>query len=226
MKLSEKYMPRELCDVVLPDYDTRDLIMNIAQGNPPDHLILHGPYGTGKSAVLHAMITEAEKNNSVDVTTLHGSMFETKSQVVSIFEMLHQRYRLVNWNGTRRMLIIDEVDMLTDFAQRQLCNIIDTALFRVQVLMTTNHLEGIDGRLRDRAEQIHMPYLPPEAWLDRAQVILKAEGVNETDAAVIRALKDEPGSIRGIMRVLEEICRQHSVRKPSIKIGSTSETVP
>ena len=209
MKLSDKYQPKDLRDIVFPDDDTRTLVTSIAQGYPPDHLILHGPHGTGKSALVQAMIEEAKKTTSVDVFSRHGSQFEAKSQVQNIVKEIDIRYCTVNWNNERRVLVIDEVDMLSDFAQRQLCNIIDNNHYQVQVLMTTNYLDGLDGRLRDRADKIHIPHLPPDAWLDRAQTILKAEDVIENDASVLAALATEPGSIRGMLRALEELCRQN-----------------
>lgn len=209
MKLADKYKPLSLNDVVFPDDDTRNLVTAIAQGKPPDHLILHGPYGTGKSALVDAMINEAEQYRKIDLVKRHGSQFDSKSQAEDMIASLIKRFSLVLWPQDIRILVIDEVDEMHKVAQQQLCQILDNAsMYQTQVMMTTNHLETLDGRLRDRADKVHMPYLPPDAWLARAQTILKAEGVVETDAAVLAALANEPGSIRGMMRVLEELCRQ------------------
>ncbi len=208
MKLADKYKPLSLNDVVFPDDDTRNLVTEIAQGKPPDHLILHGPYGTGKSALVDAMINEAELYRKVDVVKRHGSQFDTKSQAENMIAALIKRFSLVPWPCDSRILVIDEVDEMHKVAQQQLCQILDNPMFQTQVMMTTNHYDAIDGRLRDRADKVHMPYLPPDDWLARAQTILKAEGVAQTDAAVLAALANEPGSVRGMMRVLEELCRQ------------------
>lgn len=208
MKLADKYKPLSLNDVVFPNDDTRDLITAIAKGKPPDHLILHGPFGTGKSALVDTMINEAELNRTVDVFKRHGSQFDTKSQADDMIASLIKRFSLVPWPCDSRILVIDEADEMHKVAQQQLCQILDNPMYKTQVIMTTNYLDGIDGRLRDRADKVHMPYLPPDAWLARAQTILKAEGVVKTDAAVLAALASEPGSVRGMMRVLEELCRQ------------------
>lgn len=208
MKLADKYKPLSLNDVVFPDDDTRNLVTAIAQGKPPDHLILHGPYGTGKSALVDAMINEAELYRKVDVVKRHGSQFDTKSQAENMIAALIKRFSLVPWPCDSRILVIDEVDEMHKVAQQQLCQILDNPMFQTQVIMTTNHLDGIDGRLRDRTDKVYMPYLPPDAWLARAQTILKAEDIFKTDATVLNALENEPGSIRGMMRVLEELCRQ------------------
>jgi DNA polymerase III delta prime subunit len=208
VKLADKYKPLSLNDVVCPDVDTRNLVTAIAQGMPPDHLILHGPFGTGKSALVDAMVNEATLHRNVDVVKLHGPQFDTKSQAEDMIATLIKRFSLVPWPHDSRILVIDEVDEMHKVAQQLLCQILDNPMYQTQVIMTTNYLEAIEGRLRDRADKVHMPYLPPDAWLDRAQTILQAEGVVKTDTTVLAALGSETGSIRGMMRVLEELCRQ------------------
>jgi len=44
-----KYAPQTLDEVVFPSVNAKQIITDVANLTSPDHIILYGPYGTGKT---------------------------------------------------------------------------------------------------------------------------------------------------------------------------------
>lgn len=99
--------------------------------------------------------------------------------------------------------VIEEIDQLSPKLQRKLRATVDTYAHG-KVIMTTNNVHAVDGPLLDRCDVMEMPAANTDQWMDRARDIFAKEGVSITDAQLGKLLATCNGSIRDLMRTLED----------------------
>lgn len=200
---AERHAPKNLNDLVFADKATRQRIDDYANGTCDGHILLHGPFGTGKSTVAR-MIAEQRLQAfpSARPEMLHASHI-TKAKMATI------RNRLGNgWNTMigvgRAMTLIDEIDQVGKSEQHSLRDVMDTCANDQSYIFTTNELHNVDRGLADRCDVIGIPSIKSTQWQLRADEILKAEGVTLAPADLRKLLTHSGSSIRGLMRLLED----------------------
>ena len=67
---------------------------------------------------------------------------------------------------------------------------------------------SIDKSVRSRFKVIEMEPLTPEHFLDRAQVILKSEGIHLNDAYVLKELRNRE-ALSDIRKYMDVVCDIH-----------------
>lgn len=200
---AERHAPKNLNDLVFADKATRQRIDDYANGTCDGHILLHGPFGTGKSTVAR-MIAEqrlqAFPNARPEV--LHASQI-TKAKMVTIQNQLGN-----GWNTMigvdRAMTVIDEIDQVAKPEQHSLRDVMDKCANDQSYIFTTNELHNVDRGLADRCEDIEIPSIDSVQWRSRADQILKAEGVVLAPDDLKQLLALSGSSIRDLMRLLEE----------------------
>jgi len=50
-----KYAPQTLDEAVFPSVNAKQIVTDVANLTSPDHIILYGPYGTGKTTAAKLM---------------------------------------------------------------------------------------------------------------------------------------------------------------------------
>lgn len=58
MKFADKHAPTSFDDLVIEKDNIRRRIKQYADGKRTDHMVLHGPIGTGKSSAAHVIMVE------------------------------------------------------------------------------------------------------------------------------------------------------------------------
>lgn len=199
---NERHAPKNLNDLMFADEATRQRINDYANGTCDGHILLYGPYGTGKSTAARMIAKQrlqAFPNAGPEV--LHASQI-TKAKMVTIQNQLGN-----GWNTMigvdRAMTVIDEIDQVDKPEQHSLRDVMDTCANDQSYIFTTNKLHNVDEGLADRCDAIELPSINSVQWRSRADQILKAESV-VLDADDLDALLAEGGSsIRSLMRLLE-----------------------
>ena len=139
---SERLRPRHFQELLLPDSITSKLNL-MCEGSEVMNMIFHGPPGTGKSSC--ALIFEKFDNfslyklnaanlNSIDDVKKHMKHFSTS----------------VSFYGTKKIVLIDEADKLSQSAQAALRGIIDGSVNNCRFILTTNKLSQIESPLKSR----------------------------------------------------------------------------
>ena len=201
MIFERKYAPQDFGDLIFPDTNTRQRIWEFGNNLRHNSLIFHGPYGTAKTTtarMLNAMRTEGLAAGDADFYRASDIAVDTMDRIANVQGM--QRLAGVKMPVT----IIDEIDQVDEKLQYQLRWQLDMRSEQGCFIFTTNKLHRVDDGLVDRCDVIELPAANTEHWYERAQWILEQEGVSLPEAKLRALLSTCDGSIRDLMRSLED----------------------
>ncbi|MFN3226626.1 MAG: AAA family ATPase [Hyphomicrobiales bacterium] len=201
-KLEDKYAPVTFDELVFSNVSDARKARQFAEGERTGHLLLHGPYGTGKSAaakVIAQLRCGSFYPNGPDV--FRGE--EVDDTQVNAIDNTHTLQRI---GGVKHPLVlVDEIDRCKVPHQRHFSYHYDQYKHLGCMVFTTNKLWEVDGGLRDRCTLIDMPSINVAQWYDRANWILEQEGVSLPPAKLNAMLHTNVATVRKLFQVLEGI---------------------
>lgn len=188
MNTNMKYRPTKIENVVWANDELEAKVKRYADGRNNRPLILHGPFGTGKTLIA-GLIPKAIDGDSVQVSRIRTAELNSSDAVKKIFS----RDRLFDHlfvppNQRQTYTVIDEIQ-INPKASNALRITLDEMEGRDLTIMTTNELNKLDPAIRSRSEVVFVPPVPPERFLKRAQEILVSENVLLDDKTVLEVLE-------------------------------------
>jgi DNA polymerase III delta prime subunit len=197
MSVMRKYKPKTLDEITFADPNVRKKLQEYADGRRVGHAILHGPYGTGKSAAVQIVLEKA-LGNAAPHSLIPANRRD--SNIVNIAE---------NWTGWARLnsldglVGIDEADLMSQTEAEKLRYMMDR--HKGSVILITNHLHAIPPYLRDRCDTIAMERPNPLDRLPEARHVLQQEGVTYNDELLTELLSNSTGSVRDFSRIIDDL---------------------
>jgi DNA polymerase III delta prime subunit len=207
MIFQHKYMPQTFNDLIFPDVNTRQRLQEFADNERHNSLIFYGPYGTAKTTtamMLVSMRSQGLEYGGVDfyqASEINDKTFDRIANSRSIQQMCGVEMPVT---------IIDEIDQVSEALQYKLRWDIDHHSDRGCFIFTTNKLHILDSGLVDRCDVVELPAANTSQWFNRARWILDQEGVTMSDAKLQALLDTCDGSIRDLMRALEDASLRQS----------------
>ncbi len=206
MIFEKRYAPQIFGDLIFPDSNTRQRIWEFANNKRHNSLILHGPYGTGKTTtarMLERMRAGDAQYGGTEFYRAHDVKLDTFDRIATVQHI--QRLAGVEMP----MTIVDEIDQVYDNLQYRLRWELDMRGDTGCFVFTTNKLHNVDDGLIDRCDVIELPAANTEHWFERARCILDQEGARLSDKKLKELLTTCNGSIRDLMRALEDAVLRH-----------------
>jgi len=201
MIFERKYAPKNFGDLIFPDSNTRQRIWEFGNNLRHNSLIFHGPYGTAKTTTARMLNTMRTKGLTAGDTDFYRASDITRDSFDRITNVqVMQRLAGVEMPVT----IIDEIDQVDGKLQYQLRWQLDMRSEQGCFIFTTNKLFNVDPGLVDRCDVIELPAANTEHWFQRAKHILQQEGVQMSDKKLKDLLNTCDGSIRDLLRALED----------------------
>jgi len=205
---TEKYRPSRLADIKghrrIKQIFTL-AVKNGCVGFPP--VILYGPPGTGKTSIALALSQEAYPDIPPTISTLYLNASDERSIEV-IRERILQFTQTI-WPGvTRKFVIFDEVETMTEPAQASLRALLDdvdreghhhSPLF----LFLCNSLYRVHSALRSRCVALFCGHVPIVHVRDTLLSIQEAEGVKEIKTPSDLTFKIQRGDLRSFVSAIQ-----------------------
>ena len=207
--LNQNFQPKQFSDLVFEEDCIKQRLFAYASGKRNGHIILYGDYGTGKSTaakIIAEIRCDDETAGFVDVIHARDASIEIERSLL----------RLSNGFNIQQMMgvntpyaVIDEADQLSEINQHHLRAFMDNAIGCV--ILTTNHIHALDKGIRDRSDEVEIKSLSPNAVCERANDILKAQGIVVEQSYLLRLLSTTSGSWRDVARALDDfVCSKAS----------------
>ena len=202
---AQRHAPTTFGELVFADPAVQQRLALYASYRLHGSIILHGPYGTAKSATALTIVRDRRSMNGDHGRYWHhylgAALDRGLGPLLGSLNMM-----LLCENDPRPYIVIDEADQLPRRNQHELRHLLDTTP-DLRVIMTTNVISAIDGGLQSRSECV--PMLPPKHadWLPRAHDILADEGIALPNAALLQLLAATTDA-RSVLRELEALVAQ------------------
>lgn len=219
MSLENNYEPKGMADIVYPDDNAQDVINHFAAvgaSKVPGNLLLHGPYGTGKSATARIVVDHLLHGTSgMNAKQFSGSKFKTSGQ---IDDAISNFATYVALGANYRVVIIDEIDHMSDIAQAELRVQMDRVKKMCAFIFMTNNLNKVDGAIQSRCRVLSYGPANPVRWMPRAQKIMASEGVSISAGDLLKVLQASGGDIRMMFQNMEVIIQSHKVKMVALAV--------
>lgn len=209
LPLVEKYRPKDLKGIISHEDIINTLEKFTSQGTIP-HLLFHGPAGTGKTSCVMAIAKTfyAEKDIKHMVLELNASDDRGISTVREDIKEFCSASSLVANKYKFKLIILDEVDMMTSVAQAALRRIIEKYVTNVRFCLICNQVSKLIPAVQSRCLRIKFSPLKQEVCVNKVLEICEKENITiqGNKKRVITQLVDLcKGDMRRILNLLESV---------------------
>lgn len=203
MNCAIKYKPTTLADVIYPDATTKNFINAVARGALTTNIIFYGPNGTGKTTVADLLPYAISGGDPLVESKDYSELLDQKD-LKTYLQTQCQYARFAGGNG-RYYLVLHEFDNATKNLSK-LWLALDACADNLTLFITTNNPMIIHKSIRSRCREVEFPALSLDAFLPRAQHILRCENVKIRQSELIKHLSVvKNGDLRAYFRKIDDL---------------------
>lgn len=198
--------PQNTADMVFANTTTVNQISAILSGKYPfpsngkSALCFFGTYGTGKTTYSHIFCDEFEraKSGQALASAPHFVSCQKTESIDSVLKSCKRMTNSISFNSSGyHYFIFDEVDNLTDGAQKALKAFLNTP--NIVCVLTTNYLDQLDKGMLSRCVQMNFNAAGTKEICNRVQQILHDNGMQLDSVEIDKIVRASGGSWREIV---------------------------
>lgn len=224
---SEKYRPELTTDIISHE-KIIDVITKYIESNTLPHLLFYGPAGTGKTSTILAI---ARKYYHEDFENM--VMILNASQERGIETVRNRIKQFVTTFGMPRnpktlpfkLIILDEIDAMTDDAQAILRKVIEKHVSNVRFCFICNYLKKINPAIQSRCIIFRFKPISHDYLIKFVTTVCKNENIQITSNALDLVIRRAGGDMRKLLNVLQSVYMYNQTltgTNQTVKIKETS----
>jgi DNA polymerase III delta prime subunit len=215
--------PTTTAQMVFADSTSQALVTNIISGKIPFPLsgksavLLYGAFGTGKTtyASIFCRDFEAARGGVAEDAVIEHVSCDSTENITHILSRCTKQRELVSFNRSGyHYFVFDEVDNLTDEAQRKLKAFLNNN--NIICVLTTNYVEKVDVGVRSRCFNVNFNASNTADYLHRLKTIIRQNNLPmPSDAALTQQIALAEGDWRDLVPFVLHMCTQLQTTPPS-----------
>ncbi len=218
--LSLKWRPQSFKDVVGQDHLVKTLVNAFKQDRIAQGYIFTGPRGVGKTttARIMAMALNADNGSQVDFNPKSTTSLEiAEGRSMDVLEIdgasnrgieeirgLREQIKFSPISGSFKVIIIDEVHMLTNQAFNALLRTLEEPPSHVKFIFATTDIHKVPATIISRCQRFDFNRISISVISGRVQVILEAEKIKSDPESIHAIAKKADGSMRDALSLLDQ----------------------
>lgn len=199
----EKYRPNSLAEIKGQDeaiFKLKEFLKNF--GKKKSAIILHGPPGTGKTSIAHALA----KENNFEIFELNASDLRNKSKLNEILKPATEQMSL---DKAEKIILVDEVDGISEYdygGLGELLRIIESSYF--PLIITANDIWGSKfSSLRKKCEVVQLKEINCDAIKEIISEIAKKENLEINNEILTELSLKSKGDLRAAINDLQALSK-------------------
>ncbi len=219
--LARKWRPKGFDDVVGQEHVTRTLKNAIEAGRVAHAYLFVGPRGIGKTSLARifakaldcekgpttapcsacSMCREIAAGNALDVLEIDGASNNGVDQVRD----LRDQVQFAPTHGTFKIIIIDEVHMLSTAAFNALLKTLEEPPPHVKFIFATTEGDKVLPTIISRCQRFDLRRIQTPLIVERLRHICTAEHITIDDDALLAVARGAEGGMRDALSALDQL---------------------
>ena len=220
LALARKYRPQKFADLIGQPHITKTLQNAIKMDKLYPGLIFSGMKGVGKTSTARILskalncekgpaiepcnecetCIEITEDKSPDYIEIDGA----SNNGVEEIRNLKEKIKYTPFKNRFRVVVIDEVHMLSNSAWNALLKTIEEPPEHTYFVMATTDFHKIPGTIVSRCQQFEFKRIPVEVITKLLKEICEKENIEISDYALFLVARSSEGSLRDAKKILDQ----------------------
>jgi len=225
---SEKYRP-ETIDNIIYHEQIKKTIINFLSNNKLPHLLFYGPPGTGKTSSIIAIAKHYYKDDFYNMIMILNASEERGIETVrNRIKQFVTTSGLPENNNTPsfKLIILDEIDAMTEDAQAILRKVIEKYVSNVRFCFICNYLKKINPAIQSRCIIFRFKPIPNEILHKFIVDVCTKEKIKIKVNAIKLIITKSNGDLRKLLNILQSIYMYINNKFENKYLNSDYEQLP
>lgn len=202
---TDKYRPSTLSSIIGHEHIIKSLRNMIEKGEMA-HLLLYGPPGTGKSSIISSLVKDMYGDMCplmvMDLNTSDSRGIETVRTKIKNFSSITPHFDYFGIKYKFKIVILDEVDAMTEDAQSVLRHIMEQNN-STKFCLICNYVHKVNPALQSRCCTLRFKPLSTESIKEKIKIVVKHEKIKLNDEGINSIIFLSNGDMRKALNLLQ-----------------------